>query len=296
MKIKLKGWITTLLRRLFGIKIVIIKNIPQEEQSKYKKKYVHDPAYSYMVSPSHKEMLIEELREYADNFFNYGYFSSGSEINTDSLIRDFFDIYCGRKLTDNTHGSGFHNSFWIYLIAKALNPTLVVESGVLKGHTTWLLEQACPKADLFGFDITLDYIEYKNLNAQLLEQDWNTFQFPEFNPENGLVFFDCHVNHAQRILEAKAKGFKHLLFDDNPPVHKIFSHIPGIPTASMINSGIGIESPDVSWVWNGKKKTRSINLNEVNQAKELIKIHHVLPDVGGPTRYGGFAFLTYVQI
>jgi hypothetical protein len=28
----------------------------------------------------------------------------------------------------------------------------------------------------------------------------------------------------------------------------------------------------------------------------LIKVHHTLADVGGPTRYGGFAFLTYIQI
>ena len=121
-------------------------------------------------------------------------------------------------------------------------------------------------------------------------------QFPKFNPENGLVFFDCHVNHAQRMLEAKAKGFKHILFDDNPPVHKIFSHVPGIPTAAMLHYEQGIDSKEISWIWNGKEISRDIDPDQANQAKELIKIHHILPDVGGPTRYGGFAFLTYIQI
>ena len=44
------------------------------------------------------------------------------------------------------------------------------------------------------------------------------------------------------------------------------------------------------------KISRDIDLDQANQAKELIMIHHILPDIGRPTRYGGFAFLAYVQI
>jgi hypothetical protein len=161
---------------------------------------------------------------------------------------------------------------------------------------TWLLEQACPDAKIFGFDRNLKNVEYKNLNATLIEMDWSTYQLPEFNPDKAFIFFDCHVNHAKRLLEAKEKGFKHIIFDDNPPIHKIFSHIPGIPTAAMLQANQGIDNPDISWVWNEKDISRNIDPVEAKKAKELIKIHHVFPDVGGPTRYGGFAFLTYIQI
>ena len=58
----------------------------------------------------------------------------------------------------------------------------------------------------------------------------------------------------------------------------------------------GLDASEISWFWNDQEVTRSIDLEEADQAKELIKIHYLLPDVGGPTRYGGFAFLTYVQI
>jgi hypothetical protein len=118
----------------------------------------------------------------------------------------------------------------------------------------------------------------------------------KIDPDKALIFFDCHINHAQRIIEAKAKGFKHLLFDDNPPIHKIFTHMPGIPTAAMLAAKEGIDTPEISWVWNGKEVTEPIDLEEARQASELIKAHHMLTDVGGLTRYGGFAFLTYVQI
>jgi len=297
MKTTLKEFIKSILKNTLGIQISKVKKPPpKEEGPQVKMNYVHDPAYSYMTNLVYRDMLIDELCLTADAFFAHNYFSLDSNFNLDKLIREFFVLYQDRSQTDNTHGSGFHNAFWIYLFVRALNPSLIVESGVWKGHTTWLLSNACPKADLYGFDLNLKKVEYDDLNAQLFEQDWKTYQFPEFNPENGLVFFDCHVNHAQRLIEAKAKGFKHILFDDNPPVHKIFSHVPGIPTAAMLNYGQGIDSKEISWSWNGKKISRDIDSDQANQAKELIKIHHILPDVGGPTRYGGFAFLTYVQI
>ena len=297
MKTKFKEFIKSLLKNVLGIQILRVKKIPpKKEKPKLKMKYVHDPASSYMLNSAYQKMLIDDLSQVTEDFFAHNYFSLDSNFSAKNCVVDFFDVYRGRALRDNTHGSGFHNAFWLYLFARALNPTLIVESGVWKAHTTWLLSQACPDSDLYGFDRNLKNVEYDNLPAQLFEQDWKTYQFPEFNPDRSLIFFDCHVNHAQRLIEAKAKGFKHILFDDNPPIHKIFSHIPGIPTASMLHEEQGLDSSEISWIWNDEEVTRSIDPDQANQAKDLIKIHHILPDVGGPTRYGGFAFLTYVQI
>ena len=297
MKSNLTSIINSCLRRLFGIQINRVKKTPSKIQPpKRKSIYLHDPAYSYMHSSTYTEMLIDELTQIAEDFFSSVKIHKGSPPDIKQVTEDFYGLYKNRSLTDNTHGSGFHNAFWIFLFARVMNPELIVESGVWKAHTTWLLEQACPEATIFGFDRNLKHIEYDDLHATLIESDWGTYQFPQFNSEKSFVFFDCHVNNAQRILEAKEKGFKHLLFDDNPPVHKIFSHIPGIPTAAMLDSGLGIDQPEIRWTWNEEVVTRSIDIEQARKAKELIKIHQVFPDVGGPTRYGGFAFLTYVQI
>jgi hypothetical protein len=297
MTTKIKSIIKSFLKNVLGIQITrVAKSVSQKEKPKPKMIYVHDPASSYMTHPAYQDLLIDDLAQRSKPFFAQNYFTPDADFNLTACIRDFFDLYQGRALTDNTHGSGFHNAFWIYLISRALKPGLIVESGVWKGHTTWLLSKACPTADLYGFDKNLKHLEYDQLNANLHEYDWGTFKFPDFNPDQSLIFFDCHVNHAQRLIEAKSKGFKHLLFDDNPPVEKIFSHIPGIPTAAMLYTGQGLEMPEISWVWNDQQVTRTIDLDQARQAKELIKVHHFLPDVGGPTRYGGFAFLTYVQI
>lgn len=259
-------------------------------------KFVHDPVSSYMVDQDHKDQLIRELAVVADGFRAGGYLPTFTNSTSEDIVKEFFITYTSRELTDNTHGSGFHNAFWLYYISRILDPELIVESGIWKGHTTWLLSQACPKADKYGFDISLNKLEYPDLDVQFFEQDWQSYSFPSFDPDKALIFFDCHVNHAQRLIEAKAKGFKHIIFDDNPPIHKIFSHVPGIPTAAMLNSGEGIDKTEISWVWNNKTYNEPIDPEEAQQAKKLIKAHHTLPDVGGITRYGGFAFLTYVQI
>lgn len=297
MKTRLKDYFKTFLRIVFGIQILRVKNIPPKgDKLKRKMKYVHDPAYSFMVDQEYKDRLVKELSLVADDFRNKQYLPSISNASSLSIVDDFFNVYSNRNLTENTHGSGFHNAFWLYYIARVLDPELVVESGVWKGHTSWLFTQACPQANQYGFDINLEHLEFHDLPAQIFEQDWGTFQFPEFNPDRAVIFFDCHINHAQRILEAKSKGFKHLLFDDNPPVHKIFSHVPGIPTAAMLAAGEGIDSTEISWVWNGAEYSEPIDPEEARQAKDLIIVHYTLPDVGGLTRYGGFTFLTYVQL
>jgi hypothetical protein len=297
MATKFKEFIKSILEKILGIQVTRIqKTPPLDEKPDLKMKFVHDPAYSYMVDKIYQDRLIKELAEIADEFRKRSFLPPNTLESSQNIVEDFFQIYSTRSQTDNTHGSGFHNAFWLYFIARILNPKLIIESGVWKGHTSWLFLNACPNAILHGFDISLNNLEYNDLPAQFHEQDWQTYQFEDFDPDKALIFFDCHINHAQRIIEAKEKGFKHILIDDNPPIHKIFSHVPGIPTAAMLSEGEGIDDGEISWVWNGKLYTEQIDPIEANQAKELIKVHHILPDVGGPTRYGGFTFLTYLQI
>lgn len=293
----IKDFIRSSIERVFNIQITRVKKAsPDEKKPPLKTVTVHDPKFSYMPQPAYREKLHSELSDIADSFLSQNYYPIEPGYSTKTIIRDFFELYSGREKTENTQGSGFHNAFWLYVIARTLNPTIIVESGVWKGHSSWLLSRACPGADKYGFDINLRQLQFHDLDVQMFQEDWGAFEFPEFDPERSLIFFDCHVNHAQRILEAKAKGFKHLLIDDNPPLHKIYSHIPGIPTAAMLRAGEGLDLTEISWFWNGEEITMPIDPRQAQEARKLIKHHVLLPDVGSVTRYGGFAYLTYVQL
>ncbi|MCW8830770.1 MAG: hypothetical protein OQK32_04520, partial [Gammaproteobacteria bacterium] len=70
-----------------------------------------------------------------------------------TVLNDFVRIYKGRTVTDNSGGAGEYPSAWLFLMAALFNPKLIVESGVWKGHTSWLFRNACPNAEIHSFDI-----------------------------------------------------------------------------------------------------------------------------------------------
>ncbi|KAE8700661.1 Detected protein of confused Function [Hibiscus syriacus] len=49
------------------------------------------------------------------------------------------------------YGMGFDHSFGLWFIARWLQPDLMIESGALKGHSTWVLRQAMPDTPIISF-------------------------------------------------------------------------------------------------------------------------------------------------
>jgi hypothetical protein len=261
--------------------------------------YDIDPSSSFMKDSKLREELVEQLSTIAEKCFSTTLkLNSHQSVNYTSEVRNFLSCYSDRPFRDNWGGSGFHNSFWLFLAARILNPTLIVESGLWKGHTTWLLEQAAPEAEILGFDISLSRLEHKSGKARFFEYDWSNYQFEDIYPDRSMIFFDCHVNHAKRIIEAKNRGFRHLFFDDNPPVYALYGYrLPGFPTANMLWTGIEENSTnEIAWYWQGEEVVYKINGEEAAKAKEIMKVHEVLPNVGDFSRYGGFSYLAYVGI
>ena len=87
--------------------------------------------------------------------------------------------------------------FALWFMARKLSPDLIVESGVWKGQSTWLLETACPQAKLFSIDLDLrnrEYVSQKAVydNRDFSEQDWSMIT------DRSVVFFDDHQNAYRR--------------------------------------------------------------------------------------------------
>jgi len=259
----------------------------------------HDPSFSYMKDDDLRARLVTELSKIARSHFSTR-LTDFAPLDFDyaSEAREFLTLYSHRPFRDNTGGSGFHNAFWLYMTARTLNPSLIVESGVLRGHTTWLFERACPDAGILGFDINLSRLEHRTKKARFFEHDWSEYQFEHIDRERSLVFFDCHIDHAKRAIEAKQRGFRHLVFDDNPPAHILYAYgLPGFPTARMVWDGLeGRSGNRIEWCSFGKQISYEMDMQEVAEAKRIIQAHEVFPDVGGFTKYGGFSYLTYVRI
>jgi len=132
-------------------------------------------------------------------------------------LDEFEVLYADRPIKDNQGGMKAPHMFAVWFIAKQLSPDFIVESGVWKGQSTWLLEKACPDAKLFSIDLNLGSRQYISHRAfysdkDFVEQDWTDIS------DRSLVFFDDHQNAYKRLQQCNWFGFKHIIFEDNYPV------------------------------------------------------------------------------
>ena len=128
----------------------------------------------------------------------------------------FAEVYANRPIGDNRGGMRAPHLFALWFMARKLSPDLIVESGVWRGQSTWLLETACPQAKLICIDLDLSNREYVSKNAiyddrDFSEQDWSMIT------DRSLAFFDDHQNAYKRLQQCRWFGFKHAIFEDNYP-------------------------------------------------------------------------------
>lgn len=134
-------------------------------------------------------------------------------------IDDFLKLYEKRPIQDNIGGMKAPHMFAVWFMLKKLNPDIVVESGVWKGQSTWLLRQACPNARIISIDLNLETREYIDDTVTYSDKDFSEHDWSAIT-ENSMVFFDDHQNAYKRIQQCNWFGFKHIIFEDNYPPSK----------------------------------------------------------------------------
>ena len=129
-------------------------------------------------------------------------------------LKKFKEIYKERPIKNNIHGMLFTHMFATYFILKKINPSFVIESGVFKGQSTWLIEKTLPNTKILSIDIDLSQREYISKKVTYSDKD---FRYQDFSniPTDTLVFFDFHVNHYDRLIQAKFFNIKNIILEDN---------------------------------------------------------------------------------
>ena len=92
-------------------------------------------------------------------------------------LKKFSKIYKNRPIKNNKGGMRFEHMFATYFMLKKINPPVVIESGVYKGQSTWLIEKALPKSKIISIDIKLDQREYisKKVNYSNIDFKYQNF-------------------------------------------------------------------------------------------------------------------------
>jgi hypothetical protein len=153
-------------------------------------------------------------------------------------LRDFARVMKHRPF-NNRQGLRGVSAFALYWFVRRLAPSVVFEVGVWKGFSTWLIEQAAPTAEIHCFDpiFMLKGViprwrigkTYRSPRAKYSNQDFSCAPIREIVSGRGdaVAFFDDHQNKLPRLLQCKAAGIKHVVFDDNmigPCTHRTLEH------------------------------------------------------------------------
>ena len=131
-----------------------------------------------------------------------------------SELKIFKEIYKKRPIKKNIHGMMFPHMFASYFILKKINPEFVIESGVYKGQSTWLIENTLPNCNILSIDIDLSQRLYISKKVNYSNKDFKYHDFSNM-PENTLIFLDDHVNHYERLQQASFFNIKNIILEDN---------------------------------------------------------------------------------
>lgn len=212
-------------------------------------------------------------------------------------VAAFFPLYRARPVRNNKGGGLVNDSLCLYVVARLLQPETIVESGSYRGHSAWLLRRACPAAKIVTFDVRPEQLRHREPDVDYRAGDWTAAALPAFDPARTLVWFDDHVSHARRLVEAREKGFRHALFDDNFDVYSLYATGGApVPTLAMtIDRGLA-DGEEVVWMRHGKTYRYVIDGQACSAARAAIGAYHALPDLSPITRYSPASGMTYVRI
>lgn len=129
----------------------------------------------------------------------------------------FVEVYKTRPISKNANGMGFDHSFGLWFLARQLQPVLAIESGVFKGHSTWILRQALPNVPIVAVSPRHPG-HYARKGSVYVDSNCQYFtgkKFTDFarinwfsvlaehkvkDPATVLVFFDDHQNQLKRFV------------------------------------------------------------------------------------------------
>lgn len=198
----------------------------------------------------------------------------------EAAIAAFMDALPQCPVGQDTGGGGFSAAMLLWTIARALRPELVVESGVFRGFTTWVLRQACPEARQYAFDISFAERQRIEPGVHYHEQDWMALDLSCPAQTPALIYFDDHVDQWRRVREAAARGFRYLIFDDSLP--SLALHNDGwaaAPTIDMLFENEIADGEEIRWHTECGPFSYRHDTQLAAQTRARIRHHVRLPDL-----------------
>ncbi|MGB6687382.1 MAG: hypothetical protein WBE76_06025 [Terracidiphilus sp.] len=204
----------------------------------------------------------------------------------EAMVRDFFFAYMKTPFREQPEGSRFNNCLWLSILARAFDPSVVVDSGTFEGASAWALSFGALNAEVWSFDIDLSALRWRAPRVQYRQQDWTEVEFGARSGQRTLVYFDDHVDQARRLLEAQERGFGMAVFDDDFPVIPALQMAHGgsaFPKIEFVLSEELRREKEISWRSRARTFRWPVDVAYLDRARAAIAVVERLPNTSSIT-------------
>lgn len=231
--------------------------------------------------------------------FLKGYNLIYTEKDIEQYVNEYCKVFTKTPIKDMESGFGFNEGLFLFCIIKVVKPSLVIESGIMKGFTTYLIDCASEKnCKIFCFDINFDNIEFKSKKAKYFNNDINHCSI-EIKGHKVLAFWDDHTSQLDRLNFSIKNNIKYNIFDDDLSFLNFHSDgWPPIPTITMlleIKSNL-INKNKISWLSRGRKGELFIKNFVKNKSIENVLIHKKFNNLFNITGYQNHSECSFVTL
>ncbi len=214
-----------------------------------------------------------------------------------TVVAAFERSYARRPLRDNAGGTMRNSSTWLFAVAALLRPPAIVECGTFRGHSSWLMAEAAPETRIITFDVMREDGRLRDSRIDYRLGDWSDDRELETLPDGTLCVFDDHISHRLRLEQARARGARLALVDDDYDALTLYATgSPPVPTVAMLTdpdlpAGIRCE-----WERPGKRYSYTVSEADLQAGRELIAWTEPMPDLTPINRYVAQAPMTLVGL
>lgn len=241
------------------------------------------------------EILSLRNTQISDYLFQFGL---GFGVKFDKIkllnsVERYEKIFRNSKIRDLNGGFGFNNGLFFYILISHFQPKKILESGVWRGYSTYLIDQATSiDSEILCFDINLDKREFISKKASYFESELSLV--PEVNfSKIDFALFDDHVSIYDRLKFCLKNEIEIIVVDDDLSVSQVHSDPwPPIPTASMIYNYEKIPKK-FDWICNGMLANANIDGLVVDDICENYK-YIPFPQLAEFTGYQDTSFTSFL--